>query len=94
MQMSQTEKRKFIIRDCPGSINLPHVDCVMNHPMSPQGLLLLLLLLLSSASKWDNKKCAWKSGWQGTHKGRGKGQKKNSYLKLDVSSLVSSIYYI
>lgn len=90
--MGQTQKRKFIIRDCSGSINLPHVDCVMNHPMSPQGL--LLLLLLSSASKWDNKKCAWKSGGQGTHKGRGKGQKKNSYLKLDMSSLVNSSCYI
>lgn len=41
VQMSQTQKRKFIIRDCSGSINLPHVDCVMNHPVSPQGLLLL-----------------------------------------------------
>lgn len=67
--MSQTEKRKFIIRDCCGSINLPHVDYVMNHSMSPQGL----LLLLSCASKWDNKKCASKSGGQATHKGRGKG---------------------
>lgn len=70
MQMSQTEKRKFIIRVCSGNINLPHVDCVMNHPMSPQGL----LLLLSSASKWDNKKCASKSGGEGTHKERGKRQ--------------------
>lgn len=89
--MSQTQRRKFIIRGCSGSINLIHVDCGMNHPTSPQGL---LLLLLNSASKWDNKKCAWKSGGEDTHKGRGKGQKKSSYLKLDMSSLASSSCYI
>lgn len=90
MQMSQTERRKFIIRGCSGSINLTNVDCGMNLPMSPQGL----LLLLSSASKGDNKKCAWKSGGEDTHKGRGKGQKKSSYLKPDMSSLASSSCYI
>lgn len=89
--MSQTEKRKFIIRGYSGSINLPHVDCVMNHPMSPQGL--LLLLLLSSASKWDNKKCA--SEWRGGHtQGKRKGTQNPSYLTLDMSSLASILRYI
>lgn len=63
---------------------------MMNHPTSPQGL----LLLQSSASKWDNKKCTWKSGGERTCEELGMGQRKNSYLKQDISSLASSTCYI
>lgn len=57
---------------CSGNINLPDVDCVMNHPTSPQGL------LLSSACKWDNEKCAWKGGGEGTCKRLGKDKERTA----------------
>lgn len=72
-------------------MNLTHVGYRMNHPMLPRGL---LLLLLSTVSKQDSQTCAWQSREEGMCKGLGKGQRKISYLKLDITSLTSRSRYI